>query len=105
MLWNYHDDDLFSADKPVDLVLNGIPSKKVQVTRYLIDKDHSNSYEVWKKIGSPQNPTPEQYTDLEKAGKLQSDRLPQRMKVDKGTLSVNTLLLSQGVELIIVNWK
>jgi xylan 1,4-beta-xylosidase len=105
ILWNYHDDDLFSADKPVDVVLNGIPSKKVQVTRYLIDKGHSNSYEVWKKMGSPQNPTQEQYTKLEEAGKLQSDELPISMKVNKGTLSVNTLLSSQGVELIVVNWE
>jgi xylan 1,4-beta-xylosidase len=104
MIWNYHDDELFTADTPVEVVLSGIPSARVIVKRYLIDKEHSNSYEVWKKMGSPQNPDREQYTVLEKSGQLQSEDSPVRARVKNGKLTVNTKLLSQSVELIVVNW-
>jgi xylan 1,4-beta-xylosidase len=105
LLWNYHDDDLFSDETSVEVVVNGIPSENVQVARYLIDKDNSNSFEVWKKMGSPQNPTSRQYSILKKAGQLQSIGSPVKEDVENNKLSVNTTLLSQGVELIVVNWK
>ena len=37
---------------------------------------YSNSYEAWKKMGSPQQPSPEQYAQLERAGQLQSLESP-----------------------------
>jgi xylan 1,4-beta-xylosidase len=104
MLWNYHDDDLFSLETDVQVVVNGLPSKNAEVSRYIIDKDHSNSFEVWKKMGSPQNPTPQQYDLLEKAGLLQMTDSSVRFKVKNGKLMLNTKLMSQGVELIVVKW-
>ncbi len=55
------------------LILNikGIPAEKATLTQYRIDNEHSNSYEVWKKMGSPQNPTANQIAELEKAGQLE----------------------------------
>jgi hypothetical protein len=38
------------------------------MNHYRIDKDHSNSYELWKKMGSPQNVNDKQYRQLERAG-------------------------------------
>ncbi len=38
------------------------------LTAYRIDNEHSNSYEVWKKMGSPQNPTAEQIANWKKQG-------------------------------------
>jgi len=105
MLWNYHDDDKSAPDASVEVVMNGIPSRNVQLIQYSIDKTISNSYEVWKKMGSPQAPTPEQYTNLEEAGQLQMVSSPVKMKVKKGKLSVNTLLPRQGVTLLIIKWK
>lgn len=105
MLWNYHDDDKTAADATVEVVLNGIAAKKVQISQYRIDKDNSNSYEVWKSMGSPQNPTTEQYTVLEKAGQLKTKGSPVMKKVRNGTLVVNTMLPRQGVELLVIRWK
>jgi xylan 1,4-beta-xylosidase len=104
MLWNYHDDDLFSLETDVQVVVNGIPSENAEVSRYVIDKDHSNSFEVWKKMGSPQNPTPEQYKVLEKAGLLQLTERSVINVVRNGKLSLNTKLLSQAVELLVIKW-
>jgi xylan 1,4-beta-xylosidase len=104
MIWNYHDDDKPAPGSEVEVVLKGIPAKKVKIIKYLIDRDHSNSYEVWKSMGSPQNPTSEQYTILEKAGQLQSSGLPEEKKVRKGSLVLKTVLSGQGVELLLVRW-
>jgi len=104
MLWNYHDDDRTSPDAAFELAVNGIPAKKVQISQYLIDKDHSNSYELWKKMGSPQDPTSGQYKELEKAGQLQMIGHPVKVKVNKGILSFDTMLPRQGVKLLIIKW-
>jgi xylan 1,4-beta-xylosidase len=105
MYWNYHDDDKSSPDSPVEISFKGIPARKVKVTRYLIDRDHSNSFEVWKKMGSPQNPDPEQYSQLEKAGMLQAGGKAKTMKVKNGNLTISSVLQRQGVALIKAEWN
>ena len=42
-----------------------IPTREVSLFHYRVDREYSNSYEVWKAMGSPQNPTTEQYQELE----------------------------------------
>jgi xylan 1,4-beta-xylosidase len=105
MLWNYHDDDKAAPVADVEIVLKGIPSRNVQILQYLIDKDHSNSFEVWKKMGSPQDPAPEQYDELEKAGYLSMAGSPGTSKVSKGALSIDTNLPGQAVTLFVIRWK
>jgi xylan 1,4-beta-xylosidase len=105
MFWNYHDDDKISPDAHIGFNINGIPSNKVTIIQHRIDRDHSNSYEAWKKMGSPQNPTPFQYKELEKAGQLQVMRASQKSKVKKGKVRVNTLLPRQGVALLRIEWR
>ncbi len=100
MIWNYHDDDKITADAEIEVVIAGLTAKKVKVIQYRIDRDHSNSYEVWKKMGSPQNPTDQQIAELESAGKLQVSHTPVKMSVRKGALTIKTTLQRQGVGLI-----
>ena len=52
----------------MNLQIKNIPSNTAMLYQYRIDDKHSNSYEVWKKMGSPQNPTSEQVKELEKSG-------------------------------------
>lgn len=104
MLWNYHDMDLQAPAEPVAVTFTGLKAASVTLTTYLIDATHSNSYEVWKKMGSPQQPTAAQIATLEKAGMLESVGKPQKLKVNKGTLMVNTSLARQGVALLKLDW-
>jgi xylan 1,4-beta-xylosidase len=104
MLWNYHDDDRLVSDTEVELIINGIPSKNVMISQFSIDKDHSNSYEAWLKLGSPRNPDPDQYRELEKAGQLQKVSSGIKNKVKKGSITINSLLPRQGVRLFIIKW-
>jgi xylan 1,4-beta-xylosidase len=69
MVWNYHDDDVEGPAAKVSLLFPGIG--RCTFERYLIDEEHSNAFTAWKKIGSPQSPTADQYKELEQAGQLQ----------------------------------
>ena len=104
MLWNYHDDDLTSEAVNTELVLNGLPKDLITFTHFRIDKEHSNAYESWKKMGSPQNPTAEQIAVLEKDGQLQIMEPQRKLKATKGKLSLSVLMPRQAVSLIKLSW-
>jgi xylan 1,4-beta-xylosidase len=102
LVWNYHDDDTAGPTANVNLEIAGIPGndRKVLVHRYAIDETRSNAWTVWKKMGSPQQPTPEQYAQLEAAGQLQEAVSPQWMNVRHGALRLTFRLQRQGVCLV-----
>lgn len=104
LVWNYHDDNLPAPDAQVLVQIKGLAIPRVLVQHYRIDQQHSNSYEVWKKMGSPQNPTPDQISELEKAGQLQLLTSPEWMRVKDRKLEVPFVLPRQGVSLIRVSW-
>ena len=105
MVWNYHDkNDLNIPATPVTVSVKGIPSQKVLLTHYRIDQEHSNSFTTWKKMGSPQDPTPEQYAALEKAGQLEMIGSPQWVTIKNGASTIQFDLPRQGVSLIKMTW-
>jgi xylan 1,4-beta-xylosidase len=71
---------------------------------YRVDQEFSNSYELWKKLGSPQNPTPEQYAMLERAGQLQMLTSPEWISARGGSVSLKFVLPRQGVSLLKLSW-
>ncbi|MBL7743536.1 MAG: beta-xylosidase [Chitinophagaceae bacterium] len=109
MVWNYHDEDIqVPIDKPtpadkITINVDGLPSATINITEYRIDKLHSNSYEAWKEMGSPQHPTSAQIAELEKAGQLQMLYKPGKLKVS-GRMYLNISLPRQGVSLIKMDW-
>jgi xylan 1,4-beta-xylosidase len=105
LFWNYHDDDKTAPDVDISFFINGLHTKKVQLLQYRIDRDHSNSYEIWKKMGSPQNPDPLQYTKLENEGMLQPFGESVTMKVKNSSLFINSSIQRQGVGLLIIKDK
>jgi xylan 1,4-beta-xylosidase len=106
LAWNYHDDDVPGPAAPVRLSLSGIPAAagRVLLSHYRIDQDHSNAYTTWKQMGSPQNPTPEQYARLEAAGQLQLLESPRWVASQAGRIDVTFVLPRQGVSLIRLTW-
>jgi xylan 1,4-beta-xylosidase len=105
MLWNYHDDDLKAADEPVSVQIKGLTAKQVLLHHYRIDSEHSNSYELWKKMGSPQNPSAAQIAELEKSGQLQMLGSPQWIKITNGETNIKLELPRQGVSLLKLDWQ
>jgi xylan 1,4-beta-xylosidase len=106
MLWNYHDDDLPADGSQVQVAIEGIPSgvKKVLVEHYRIDETHSNSYSVWKAMGSPQTPTAEQYVRLKEAGQLELLQSPEWLEVHEGKVKIDTSLPRQAISLLRLSW-
>jgi xylan 1,4-beta-xylosidase len=106
LLWNYHDDDLPAGGADVQVTIAGIPEgvKKVLLDHYRIDDTHSNSYTVWKAMGSPQSPTPEQYTQLKEAGQLQLLTSPEWLDVHDGKVTIDTSLPRQATSLMHLAW-
>jgi xylan 1,4-beta-xylosidase len=104
MLWNYHDDDVKGEAEQITLQLKGIPAKKAQLYYYVIDDESSNSYEAWKKMGSPQSPSAEQIQQLERAGQLQMRGSPQWVTVRNGEYKLETEIKRQAVVLLKLSW-
>ncbi|WP_375325218.1 beta-xylosidase [Flagellimonas sp. GZD32] len=105
MVWNYHDNnDLNVPSSTVKIVLDNVPSEKVLVHHYRVDQEHSNSYSVWKEMGSPQNPTQDQIETLEKAGQLQLFTSPEWRNIEKGETSFEIELPRQAISLIKLIW-
>jgi xylan 1,4-beta-xylosidase len=104
LVWNYHDDDVPSPPAEVEVVVEGVPAGRALLHHYRIDAEHSNAYEAWKKMGSPQQPSPEQYRQLEKAGHLQLLTSPEWVHPEKDRLTLRFDLPGQGVSLLRLTW-
>jgi len=107
MSWHYHDELIPGPDANVTLNLTGLPAtiKEAKLTEYRIDETHSNSFSAWKKMGSPDQPTPEQYAELEKAGQLQKADRPATIAVDQGTTKLTLTLPRQSVSMVVLEWN
>jgi xylan 1,4-beta-xylosidase len=104
LVWNYHDDDLPAAPSEVEVVVEGLPNGRTLLHHYRVDAEHSNSYEVWKKLGSPPRPTPEQYQQLERSGQLQMTGSPEWLSAANGRVTLKFSLPRQGVSLLRLTW-
>ena len=105
LLWNYHDDDVPGPDAGVEIQIAGLPgaAQRVLLRHYRIDETHSNAWTAWKKMGSPQQPTPEQYAALETAGQLQELESPHWIETGK-QVKLEIRLPKQAVSLVQLSW-
>jgi xylan 1,4-beta-xylosidase len=107
LVWYYYDDDLPGADAAVDLKIGGLPLKNTSatLTQYIIDADHSNSYEAWLKMGSPLPLSDKQYAELEKVGQLTELEPQKNLHMKNGKLDLNFALPRQAVSLLVLTWN
>ena len=106
MLWNYHDEEKAAPGAPVAVTIKGLPktASRVRLTHYRIDDTHSNAYTVWKAMGSPQSPTPQQMADLKARDGLELLESPRWLPVSGGAVSVSTDLPRQAISLLELRW-
>jgi xylan 1,4-beta-xylosidase len=103
LLWHYHDDDVPGPAAAIHLDIIGLEDREqsAHLTHYRIDASHSNAFEEWKRLGSPPDPTSEQYAQLEKSGALAV--LERRdLRVTGGKISLACTLPRQAVSLLII---
>jgi xylan 1,4-beta-xylosidase len=106
IVWNYHDQDVAVPAANVQMIVTGLPpaASLPTVRHYRIDQTHSNAYTAWKEMGSPQQPTPEQYRRLLQQGGLQELSPRETKSVNNGELRTDFPLPRHAVSLIQISW-
>ena len=102
LIWHYHDDDVQGPDAELNLIVEGLHFPIATLRHYRIDQEHSNAFTIWKKMGSPQQPSPEQYAQLEKSGQLALFDAPRSLQVANARLTLSFRLPRQAVSLLVV---
>lgn len=104
LVWNYHDDAVNASAARVNLEIAGLPMEahRLLVRHYRIDRDHSNAYTVWKRLGSPQTPSAEEYGQLKSAGQLEMLESPRWISGKNAALQFE--LPRHAVSLIELSW-
>jgi xylan 1,4-beta-xylosidase len=105
LLWNYHDDDTPGSAADIELSAASLPDRPATAIWYRIDQSHSNAYTAWHAMGSPANPTPAQYAQLQTAGRLAVSEPPHPVQVDKGHFSARVRLPRQSVSLLVLTFN
>jgi xylan 1,4-beta-xylosidase len=104
LISNYHDSAKPGPAAPIDLAISGVSDGRVLMQHFRVDDQYSNSYELWKQLGSPQQPTPEQYAQLKAFGELQLLGSPRWTKAQGGRVKLAFDLPRHGVSLILLSW-
>jgi xylan 1,4-beta-xylosidase len=86
--------------------MTGLPLRDgaARVRRFLIDDEHSNAFTVWQSMGSPQQPTREQFKRLEKAGQLAYIGKSESVGVKDGNATLQLRLPRKAVSLLMLEW-
>ena len=104
LVWNYHDDDILGEVNDIELTIQNIPDVPVLMQHYRVDQELSNSYTMWKKLGAPEQPTKEEYRQVEEAGQLKLLTSPKWITAEKNGTHIKFSLPRQGVSLIKLEW-
>ena len=106
IVWNYHDQDVAVPAANVEMIITGLPpaASRPRVRHYRVDQAHSNAYTTWKEMGSPQQPTPEQYRRLLSQGHLQELTPAEEKRASEGELRIAFSLPRHAVSLIQISW-
>ncbi|MAT71225.1 MAG: beta-xylosidase [Planctomycetaceae bacterium] len=106
LAWHYHDDDVPGPTAEVNLALTNLPADATEaaVTQFRVDARHGNAYTAWQEMGSPAEPTEQQYAELQQASALSPFGPLRTMRVEGGQLELPLSLPRQAVSLVVVEW-
>jgi xylan 1,4-beta-xylosidase len=107
LILNYHEDEVAAEDAKVHLKVEHLPveaGRRVLVEHFRIDDTHSNSYAAWRRMGEPQQPTSEQYKELERTGQLQMDGSPEWVPVESESVDLSFDQPREGLSLLRISW-
>ena len=104
LVWHYHDTDVSGPAADIQLELNKLPVQSGRATlhHFSIDDRHSNAFTEWQRMGSPAEPTSEQYARLEKAGQLAELDPPRVLMIKDAAVALHLVLPRQGTSLLVM---
>ena len=91
----------------VKIELDGLPAEmtNAEVRHFRIDDNHSDAFTVWQRMGSPLQPTADQYAQLEQAGQLAELGPPEKIRVKNGRAVLSFKLPREAVSLLVITEK
>ncbi len=106
LAWHYHDDDSPGPAAAVELAVEALPLARgeARLRHFRVDADHSNAFVAWQRMGSPPEPAPEQYAQLERAGRLAELTSPGTVSIHDSRLLLRFELPRQAVSLLELTW-
>jgi xylan 1,4-beta-xylosidase len=102
VIWNYHDNMVESAPAKVRLSMkvSAAMGAQVKLRHWRVDDAHSNAYTKWLAMGSPQQPSAAQTTELKKAMELELLEPQREVAVKNGAVEVDFELPRYAVSLV-----
>jgi xylan 1,4-beta-xylosidase len=101
LIWHYRDDDVPGPAAEVHLVLSGIaPGRGLQARVWRVDRQSGDAFTEWRALGAPASPTPQQINRLVVAARMVARTIPLGGRLADGSVTLDTSLPVQGVELI-----
>ena len=73
---------------------------KHELEQFRIDADHSNAFTAWLKMGSPAQPSAEQYAALQQAGQLEKFGEAESVRIESGQTVLHLTLPRQSVAIL-----
>ena len=105
LLYHLNDNDFenkLKAEYTVNLTLDNIPFSIGYTRLFKIDETHSNGYTVWKSMGSPIVPSPEQIATLKSQDDLQLSEPISQVSIHNGSFSRTIKLQNNSVALLLL---
>ena len=101
-----HTDDQYQADNEdasVAVTITGLRHGRYELTHYRIDQTHSNAHSVWRDLGSPQDPTPEEIVAIKARQGLEVLERPSELIVSEGRVRIAIELPLPSVSLLVLS--
>jgi len=106
LLWHYREADTPAPAAAITLRIHNLPplARRILVQRYRIDANHSNAYTLWQHMGSPPQPTAQQYAELHGRDGLELLTSPAWLSPSGGVLTLHFTLSSNSLSLLRLYW-
>jgi len=105
LVWRHADDQyaLDARDAAVTLRLERLPfGGSARVSHWRIDAAHSNSHTVWRALGAPQDPSPDELRAIEQRQGLEELEPERTVEVGDGAATLEITLPLPSVSLLVV---
>lgn len=87
---------------PIQVEIAGLETEVFTLRHYRIDREHSNAYRAWERLGRPLDPTPEQIAAIQAHAQLELLEPPQYVEAPHGQLSLSFELPVNAISLLIL---
>ena len=101
LVWNYHDDDRPDEGQVrIELEVTSLAGGGFTCRHHRTDGDHSNAHALWRRQGSPQPPSEDQYRLLKVASELQLLEPDRAVAANDARITLNFDLPRHAVSLV-----